>query len=1524
MRPLSRHAFLTSTAAIALLALGSQAVAQSPQGATVTSGAATVTRQGSTTVITQETNRGVIDWRSFSIGSGETVRFDQPGRASVTLNRVIGADISRIDGRMTANGQVWLSNPNGVMIGPTGQIDVAGLLATTGRVDAGEFLRSGQARIDQIAKDASIVNMGKVTVSLGGYAALAGALLRNEGVIAAQAGTVALAAGEAVAIDFAGDKLLRFQVSQPLSQAPAGADALISGGGQILAEGGSVRLTARAAKGVIDNVINLNGKVVASDVRIDGGVVTLGDGGITQTSAVIDARSETGVGGQVAILGEKVGLMNGAAIDASGALGGGTVLIGGDWRGAGEGRNARATYVDPGAAIRADALTLGDGGKVVVWSDDTTRFGGLISAQGGLAGGSGGKVETSGRLTLIVDPAASVTTAARAAGATAGGWLLDPTDIKISKTGSASLAMMDGALRFASGGSSEIAAATISAGLAKGDVTIQTSANGPGVGNITFASGMIAYDGKQARTLKLLADREIRMDKDAVIALSGAAHSVTLNAWANATKQSEMLGGVLVDGKISTTSGGISMVAGKDGALMASSGGASGHGVYIASNAVVRSESGEIKMAGWYNPLGGNDGLKVRGLVETKSGAIRLIGDGGDKSIGVYFLAGAVRSDSGEITVRSNNFAFGGGVVENKSGVIRVESLNASDAIDVFGGSKRTAAKLNVSADQVAKLSGKVVIGRADQSGEITVKSGSILSKDLTLQTGSGAINFLGAVDGARAGDQSLTIETASGKISFGGSVGASTALGSLTQRGAGTAAISGLMATKGAQTYEASVTLASAASFATDKADLKFLGSVDAAKIGGSTLNAKLGGGAITLASGAGANTALSSLQIEGPASLGGVIRTNGGPQKFGDVTLIGDTTLATNGGDLTVLGAVDGPATLTLRTDGGSAAFIRAIGKTTPVARLLQEGGGDVFVADSVRSTGEQRFEGAVKLQRSTVFSSSDSDISFRNGVNAVSTAVPTDLTFAAGAGSVRVDGAIGAALPVGKVTKSGSGTMFLSGGVTSTGEQSYAGGIQLTGDAAFKIAAKPTAVAAEQSRAERGFREGAGADAGSDEVISFGGAINGAYGLTVSASGVVFGGAVGASAPLQFLTLNASGSALILPSISANLVSLTIGAGGVVTQTGGITTNGLELIGPFASFNLTDANNAIAVLAANGASVAVTNGPLTNLIIGSVGSTTGVFANGAITLSQLPPNKLTIDAPITSSGAVSLNSAEISGSGLISGGSLSVSAERGSINVASSTPFAFLGSAISVTGGLSPSAPTLPKVTPPVVATETPKTETPVAEPPKTVPTTTIVTETVQSVSTPPLETKAASLPSTPDLVDSVSVATQVVAVVKSVKESVKATESLVTLEIDPISTQATASNSKETETATTTSVDQPAVHSTAKASLLDNGEEKEAALTASTIARFMPRTASFVPETGAKIAAAPTREVDPADAGGKGGQVVSSTPEPRAAAAEKETLIPGLLNRKTSSSTHQRFKEDILDLLMPEINDDNFLQ
>ncbi|MFY8142979.1 MAG: filamentous hemagglutinin N-terminal domain-containing protein, partial [Caulobacter sp.] len=338
-----------------------------PQAPTVAAGSIAITRQGATTVINQTTDRGIIDWRSFSIGAGEAVRFDQPGRSSVTLNRVTGPELSRIDGNLSANGQVWLANPNGVLIGDSGQVNVGGLLATTGRIDAAEFLKSGRVAIDQIGKESGIANLGTVNIAEGGYAALAAASIRNEGVVAARKGSVALGAGKAVTVDFTGDRLITFQVTKPLDQAVSG-DSMISVGGKIAAEGGTVLMSARAAKGVMDNVINLKGHVVANSVTVDGGTVSFGDGGIVQVSGRIDASNAGGQGGAVTILGEKVGLMDGASVDASGALGGGTVLVGGDWQGKGPSHNATIAYVAPTASINVDATMAGDGGKAVVWA----------------------------------------------------------------------------------------------------------------------------------------------------------------------------------------------------------------------------------------------------------------------------------------------------------------------------------------------------------------------------------------------------------------------------------------------------------------------------------------------------------------------------------------------------------------------------------------------------------------------------------------------------------------------------------------------------------------------------------------------------------------------------------------------------------------------------------------------------------------------------------------------------------------------------------------------------------------------------------------------------------------------------------------------------------------------------------------------------------------------------------------------------------------------------------------------------
>ena len=132
-------------------------------------------------------------------------------------------------------------------------------------------------------------------------------------------------------------------------------------------------------------------------------------------------------GGSIEVLGKRVAVTDQAQLEASGDAGGGTVLVGGDAHGANpDVQNATMTYVGPNASIKADATQNGDGGMVIVWSDDYTQFYGAISARGGAQSGNGGFVETSGA-TLK----ASGTVNTSAPYGTIGSWLLDPDNIDI-------------------------------------------------------------------------------------------------------------------------------------------------------------------------------------------------------------------------------------------------------------------------------------------------------------------------------------------------------------------------------------------------------------------------------------------------------------------------------------------------------------------------------------------------------------------------------------------------------------------------------------------------------------------------------------------------------------------------------------------------------------------------------------------------------------------------------------------------------------------------------------------------------------------------------------------------------------------------------------------------------------------------------------------------------------------------------------------------------------------------------------
>ncbi|HXS73135.1 MAG TPA: filamentous hemagglutinin N-terminal domain-containing protein [Rhodanobacteraceae bacterium] len=308
---------LQALSASLLLALAMQAHATEPTGGVVIAGQAGISSSGPTTTITQSSPNAIINWQSFSIGAGNTVQFMQPGRTSVALNRVLGADPSIILGNLTANGNVFLVNPNGVLFGNGAVVSVGGLVASTMGITNADFMAGHYAFAN--AGGGSILNQGRIVATTGGYVALMGRSVSNQGVISARLGSVALASGEAATLDVAGDGLLNVAVSK------GAVNALASNGGLIQADGGRVLLTAQAAGNLLNTVVNNTGTIQAQTIQNHNGtILLLGDmeSGTVNVGGRLDASAPgSGNGGLVETSASRVNIRNGAHVSTSAAQG---------------------------------------------------------------------------------------------------------------------------------------------------------------------------------------------------------------------------------------------------------------------------------------------------------------------------------------------------------------------------------------------------------------------------------------------------------------------------------------------------------------------------------------------------------------------------------------------------------------------------------------------------------------------------------------------------------------------------------------------------------------------------------------------------------------------------------------------------------------------------------------------------------------------------------------------------------------------------------------------------------------------------------------------------------------------------------------------------------------------------------------------------------------------------------------------------------------------------------------------------
>lgn len=459
-RAISTTALTHLSLVLALASMPAVVAHANPEGGVVVGGSADIVSNGAKLDIHQHTESAVIDWRSFNIEPNEHTQFYQPSSSALALNRVNSPDPSYILGRLSANGNIILINPNGVFFGAGSRVDVNGLVASTADTTNDNFM-AGAMKFDIAGnQNAAIINEGHITAGEEGLVGFVAPYVANHGVIEAKMGRVHLAGGDTATVDLYGDGLMEVAV-----EGDGHAQAVINTGA-IVAEGGTIAMTASSGRNIVDNLIVAKGELKAPSLGTKNGKITIfaegsnavkanaaADKGIkagksavvVQASLDVSGRREGERGGNIEILGDDIAILNGAIMDASGHTGatntvdgkkisaardgsaGGDIKIGGDYLGQGNTATAENLFVDTYTLFYNDAIQHGDAGRTIFWSDADTVFKGNVYARGGMNGGNGGFVETSGKNNLLAQGYVDLS----ATNGKKGSYFLDPSNITI-------------------------------------------------------------------------------------------------------------------------------------------------------------------------------------------------------------------------------------------------------------------------------------------------------------------------------------------------------------------------------------------------------------------------------------------------------------------------------------------------------------------------------------------------------------------------------------------------------------------------------------------------------------------------------------------------------------------------------------------------------------------------------------------------------------------------------------------------------------------------------------------------------------------------------------------------------------------------------------------------------------------------------------------------------------------------------------------------------------------------------------
>ncbi|OLT62332.1 two-partner secretion domain-containing protein [Moorena bouillonii] len=708
----------------------------------------------------------------FNVRDLQRVYFANPAGINNILSRVTGSNISKIFGTLGVDGaaNLFLLNPNGIVFGANSQLDVAGSFvgSTANSIVFGngtEFSATNPEEPPLLTINITpglqygqnhpqpIVNAGNLAVGQGQNVTLVGGSVISTGDILAPGGEINLVA-------------VPRETLVQLGQA-----------GQILTLSTPTPSIESNSPSVTEFLSTLNhdtGVTVSSDGQVtitdSGTIVPLAPGTVIISGALNAANLSPGqTGGKVTVLGNQVGLFDSGSIDVSGNSSGGEALIGGDFQGQGQLPLATATYIGPDTTINADAVSNGNGGLIVIWSNQSTRAYGTLTARGGAQSGNGGLIETSSANFLDV---AGIKVDASAPNGLAGTWLLDPRNVTLGFADTSNGTFDSNSNIFTpTGDDAVVNIPDIEAQLNAGtNVTITTGTTGTQEGNITADGFGITKTTPGEVTLSLQAANDISLKNFGINADSGF-----LNLVLEADSDNSGSGDVeLMNGGIDTGGGAVTITAA--GAIALES-----IGINRNNNrsdqappiTVISGESISLKNAGINSLTSGDNGNAGNVIVQTGTLTIEKAGIG-SRTNG--------KGDAGQVEVTADSISLirnagissnacltdscqdnAGQTIEGNAGQVIINAgsivIENSSGLGSDTEGKGNAGAISITADSLSIANdsgfGSIAIkGSTGNGGTITIEVSS-----LSLDNESGIGSNVDGVEGGKAGDITITAD---------------------------------------------------------------------------------------------------------------------------------------------------------------------------------------------------------------------------------------------------------------------------------------------------------------------------------------------------------------------------------------------------------------------------------------------------------------------------------------------------------------------------------------------------------------------------------------------------------------------------------------------------------------------------------------------------------------------------------------------------------------------------------------------